>query len=169
MPKQTSLRGVRIRLEDVEKNASFVFPFFDRMLHVRFLLMIINEEHFLLHETPLKESRVLIVSRRRLVPLSGAQPDLFHRYLHFDPWWTMRRVTSISTAVHQAVITSNVAARRHNHLVIRDVEFSDHRDRVENLRVGDGVFRATSYSQAMPMPWHMEEAFLGRHDREGDR
>jgi len=169
MPKQTSLRGVRIRLEDVEENASFVFPFFDRLLDVRFLLIIINEEHFLLHETPLKEGRVLIVSRRRLVHLSGARPDLFHRHLHFDPWWTMRRVTSISPEVRQAVITSDVAARRLNHLMIRDVEFSDHLDRVEKLRVGDGVFRATSYSQAMPMPWHMEEAFLGRHDREGDK
>ena len=59
-----------------------------------------------------------------------------------------------------------MAARRHNHLVIRDVDFSDNLDRVEKLRVGDGVFRASSYSQAMHMPWPMQEAFLSRQDVE---
>ena len=163
MPKQTSLRGIRIRLENVETDASFVFPFFDTLFNVRFLLIVTNEEHFLLHEMPLKEGGVLIASGRRMEPLAEAQPDSFHRYLHFDPWWTMRDVTSISSAVRQAVMASNVAARRHNHLVIRDVDFSDNLDRVEKLRVGDGVFRANAYSQAMHMPWPMQEDFLGRH------
>ncbi len=112
-------------------DASFVFPFFDTLFHVRFLLIVTNEEHFLLHEIPLKEGGVLIASGRRMAPLAEAQPDSFHRYLHFDPWWTMRDVTSISPAVRQAVMASNVAARRHNRLVIRDVDFSYNLDRVE--------------------------------------
>ena len=108
-----------------------MFPFFDTLFHVRFLIIVTNEEHFLLHEIPLKEGGVLIASRRRMAPLAEAQPDSFHRYLHFDPWWTMRDVTSISPAVRQAVMASNVAARRHNRLVIRDVDFSYNLDRVE--------------------------------------
>jgi hypothetical protein len=164
MLKQTSLRHVRIYLDDGAQDASFVFPFFDTLFQVQFLLIGVNQGHFVLHEQPLRKRRALIVSKARLAPLGQAQLDLFRRYFHFDPWWTMRDATGVAPAVRQAVIASNVAGRRYHHLLIRDVVFSDHLDRVEKLRIGDGVFRTVSYNQLIFMPWLMQEAFFGKKD-----
>ena len=179
MLKQTSLRRVRVRIirtpgrlhsqhvlvrsDEVVQDASFIFPFFDGLLAVRFLLIIMQGKHFLLHDSPHHESRMLIVPERRLAPLEASPPDLFHRHFHFDPWWAMRGATGIPMAVRQAVIASNIAARRYGHLVIRDLVFSNDLAKVEEVRVGDGVFRSVSYNQGRPMPWLMQEAFFGKH------
>jgi len=163
MKRQTSLRNLRIRINQVPQKALFLFPFFDSALYVRFLLVMANTGPFLLylHEKPQWERRSIVASGRRPLPLADIQPDLFHRLFHFDPWWTMRSVRHVLPATRQAIIATNVAARRHSQLVIRDVIFGDDLQQAEEVRIGDGVFRTASYAQGRPMPWLLQQAFFG--------
>jgi hypothetical protein len=163
MKRQTTLRNLRIHINQVPQRALFLFPFFDMALYVRFLLVMADTGPFVLylHEKPRWERRSLVVSGRRPVPLADTQPDLFHRLFHFDPWWTMRGVSHVLPATRLAIIATNVAARRHSHLIIRDVIFGDGLQQVEEVRIGDGVFRTASHSQGRPMPWALQEAFFG--------
>jgi hypothetical protein len=149
----------------------FLFPFFDTALRVRFLLMMAEAGPFVLypHEKPRWDRRSLLVSARRPVPLADTQPDLFHRLFHFDPWWTMRGASHALPATRQAIIASNVAARRRGHLVIREVIFGDDLEQAEEVRIGDGVFRPASYTQGRPMPWALQQAFFGEPATSGQR
>ena len=163
MKRQTALRNLRIRINEAPQRALFLFPFFDSALYVRFLLVMAHTGPFVLylHEKPHWERRSLVVSGRRPVPLADTQPDLFHRLFHFDPWWTMRGASQVLPATRQAIIATNVAARRHSQLVIRDVIFGDDLQQAEVVRIGDGVFRTAPYTQGRPMPWALQEAFFG--------
>lgn len=163
MKRQTTLRNLRIHINQAPQRALFLFPFFDTTLRVRFLLMMAEAGSFVLypHEKPRWERRSLLVSARRPVPLADTQPDLFHRLFHFDPWWTMRGVSHVLPATRQGIIATNVAARRHSHLVIREVIFGDDLEQAEEVWIGDGVFRPASYTQGRPMPWLLQQAFFG--------
>jgi hypothetical protein len=163
MKKQTALRNLRIRINQAPQKALFLFPFFDSALYVRFLLVMSNTGPFVLylHEKPRWERRSLVISGRRPVPLADTQPDLFHRLFHFDPWWTMRGASHALPATRQAIIATNVAARRYSQLVIRDVKYGDDLQQVEEVRIGDGVFRTAPYTQGRPMPWALQQAFFG--------
>ena len=110
-------------------------------------------------------------ARRRPLALDGVEPDQFYRLFHFDPWWTMRGADpvpvqaslwpdGIEPAIRDAIIATNLAARRLGHLIIRDLVFDNNLERVEEVLVGDGVFRAISYSQTRPMPLDLEETFF---------
>ena len=74
MMKQTALRRVRISTNGVTQHASFVFPFFDRHLDVRFLLLITDEGHFVFPDklnletqSDLLHSGILLEERPRRV------------------------------------------------------------------------------------------------------
>jgi hypothetical protein len=164
MKRQTAFRNLRIRINQAPQRALFLFPFFDASLYVRFLLVIADTGHFVLylHEKPHWERRSLVVSGRRPLPLADTMPDLFHRLFHFDPWWTMRGVSHVLPATRDAIIATNVAARRHSQLVIRDIVYGDDLQQVEEVRIGDGVFRTAPYTQGRPMPWALHEDFFGK-------
>ena len=164
MPKQTTLRNVRILMRDAVWNASFVFPFFDKGLRVRFVLIIADRGSFIIYARPRWAGRGRLklseYSNSRPSALSTIHSDLFHRLFHFDPWWTMQYAQDVPSAVRQAVMATNLPARRWGHLVIRDVVFDDNLSQVEEIRIGDGVFRAVSYDRTRPMPGSLREAFF---------
>lgn len=166
MIKQTVMRRLRIDTDGVMQRTSFVFPFFDRYLQVRFFLVVPSVGHVVLLDNLNWEKRGLLVNLgntgRRPLGLNSVDPENFHDLFHFDPWWTMRRSNDVQPVVRDAIIATNLAARRLGHLQIRDLVFDDHLDRVEEVLVGDGVFRPVPYSQIQPMPQDLEDAFFGR-------
>lgn len=166
MIKQTSLRRLRIITDALIQRTSFVFPFFDRYFHVRFFLVIFSARQIALLDKLNWEKRGLLVNLghtgKRPHGLNSVDPENFHDLFHFDPWWTMRRSNDVQPVVRDAIIATNLAARRLGHLQIRDLVFDDHLDRVEEVLVGDGVFRPVPYSQIQPMPQDLEDAFFGR-------
>ena len=163
--KQTTLRRVRISTNGVTQHTSFVFPFFDRHLYVRFLLVITDAGHFVFQDKLSRAKRGLLVNhgytRRPFLDLRSVEPDKFHRLFHFDPWWTMRGADEIEPAIRDAIIATNLAARRLGHLIIRDLVFDNNLEQVVEVVAGDGVFRAVSYGQTRPMPLDLEETFFG--------
>ncbi len=164
MARQTALRKVRIHANEGRWNASFVFPFFDRGLRVRFTLVIADDRHLVFHERLKWAGQGRLAQRalsgNRPLALKDAHPELFHHLFHFDPWWTMREAAGVPSAVRQAIIATNLTARRLEHLVIRDVVFDDNLTQVEEVRVGDGVFRVVAYSRRRKMPQALREVFF---------
>ena len=164
MIKQTTLRRVRISTNGVTQPASFVFPFFDRYFYVKILLMITEAGPFVLQDKLSWAKRGLLVSQgyngRPPLDLRVVEPDRFHRLFHFDPWWTMRGADDIEPGLRDAIIATNLAARRLGHLIIRDLIFDDSLEQVEEVLVGDGVFRAVSFSRTRAMPQDLEEAYF---------
>lgn len=165
MIKQTALRRLRIETNGVPWKVSFVFPFFDAALRVAFVMVIADTGHFAFRDRLRLVRRGLLVglgyTPRPLLALREAEPELFHQLFHFDPWWTMRVAAGVPPAVRNAVMATNVAARRQGHLVIRDVLFDEDLEQVEELWVGDGVFRTVPYNRIRPMPHDLHQTFLG--------
>lgn len=165
MIRQTRLRRLRIGTDSVSWRASFVFPFFDTAFRVELLLVIVGREHFVFRDRLRRVRERSLTSlgytSRPRLPLTEAEPDLFHELYHFDPWWTMRVAVGVPPAVRSAVIATNVAARKRGHLAIRDVLFDDDLERVQEVRIGDGVFRAVAYNSERPMTQEMRQSFFG--------
>ncbi len=165
MPRQTALRHLRIGIRSEQWDASYVFPFYDAGLRVRFVVLIREVGHFITHSRPrwIRRGRLAYETYFGEQPLRLADThvELFRDLLHFDPWWTMRDAVGVPSAISEAIIATNIAAHRVGHLMIRDITFSDNLDQVTDVRIGDGVFKPVSYGRLESMPHVLRETFFG--------
>ena len=164
MVKQTSLRNISIRTRGKKDHNLFVFPFFDRQLYVRFLLLVAENGYFLLQDRIARSKKGLLINQgfatKRPQELSGVGSEKFHRLYHFDPWWAMKDA-ELDPSIVDAIVATNLAGRESGHLIIRDLIFDESLESVNEVLVGDGVFRPVSYGQKGPMPLDLEESFFG--------
>ena len=164
MIKQTTLKRIRISTNRVTQRTSFVFPFFDRYLYISFFLVVTDAGPYVFQDKLSWAKRGLLVNQgyngRRPLDLRDVDPDKFHRLFHFDPWWTMRHAEDVEPGILDAIIATNLAARRLGHLMIRDIVFDINLEKVEEVLVGDGVFRPVSFTQTRLMPQDLENAFF---------